>query len=185
MSFMVHACSSSICHESHVRAWISRTWFKGADTTVVLKFLASFLQRNLGPDSDDYLKCLLQCCEAGNKFLSILYHNDLWLPSAAAKNVVKQGNMFVLTYKRLASMAYARALTRFLLIPKHHLFMHVVLTLEEQLKQKGPILNPLCDSCQMCEDFINKISTLGRSVSQQKFCEATLLQYMLCVQRNW
>ncbi|CAE7251665.1 unnamed protein product [Symbiodinium sp. CCMP2592] len=161
------------------------TWFKGADTTVVLKFLASFLQANLGPDSDDYLKCLLQCCQAGNKFLSILYHNELWLPSAAARKVVKHGNMFVYTYKRLASMAYARAMTRYLLIPKHHLFKHIVLTLEEQLKQKGPILNPLCDSCQMCEDFINKISTLGRSVSQQKFCEATLLQYMLCVQRNW
>ena len=152
---------------------------------MVLKFLASFLQANLGSDSDPYLKCLLECCQAGNKFLSILYHNELWLPSGAGRQVVKQGDKFILTYKRLASLAYARGMTRFLIIPKHHLFMHVVLMLQQQLKHKGPILNPLCDSCQMCEDFINKISTLGRSVSQQKFCEATLLQYKLCVQRNW
>ena len=161
-----------------------RAGFKGADTTVVLKFLARYLEDNVAHD-EEYLQCMLKCCQSANKFLSLLYHAELWLPRRTARMVVKAGSDYISLYKRLAKTAYERRLTRFLLTPKLHLFMHCVLTLEQQLAAKVHIRNPLSDSCQMCEDFINKISTLGRSVSPRKFCEATLKQYMLCVHKHW
>ena len=161
-----------------------RAWFKGADTTVVLKFLVQFLQDN-GPYNDEYLQCLLRCCQSANKFLSLLYHAELWLPRRTARMVVKAGHEYIALYKNLARMAYERRLTRYLLTPKLHLLMHSVLILEQQIAANVHILNPLSDSCQMCEDFINKVSTLGRNVSPRKFCEATLKQYMLCVHKHW
>ena len=164
----------------------SRTWFKGADTTIALKFLAHFLtEKGVGSDSDEILWCLLKCCKAANKFFSLLYHQELWLPMRVAKLVSKAGNEYISVYKRLANLAYGRGLTRFLLTPKLHLLMHCVHTIDLQIQGTGVIMNPLAESCQMCEDFINKIATLGRSVSPQKFGEATLRKYLMSVQRYW
>ena len=161
-----------------------RVWFKGADTTVVLKFLACYLEHN-APHNDEYLQCLLRCCQAANKFLSLLYHAELWLPRRTARMVVRAGRDYILLYKSLAKTAYEMRLTRYLLTPKLHLFMHCIHILEQQIAAKVHVVNPLSDSCQMCEDFINKVSTLGRNVSPRKFCEATLKQYMLCVHKHW
>ena len=163
-----------------------RTWFKGADTTVVIKFLVHILEeKRIGPESDELLQCLLKCCKAANKFFSLLYHQELWLPPRVAKLVTKAGKEYITSFKQLANLAYGRGLTRFLLTPKMHLLMHSLLWLGMQAAGNGAIMNPLVDSCQMCEDFINKIATLGRSSSPRKFATGTLKKYLIAAQRYW
>ena len=58
---------------------------------------------------------------------------------------------------------------------------HIILDLETDCRNHGPAVNPLSASCQMPEDFINKVSTLTRSVQPRRMPESTIDKYQICV----
>ncbi|CAE7834508.1 unnamed protein product [Symbiodinium necroappetens] len=121
-------------------------WFKGADTTFVLKFLI-FKRRLI--------------------------------------KVVRLGMAMLTLYTRIAAMAHSRSLPRFKLTPKYHMLMHVVYQLMLDRDANRSPINPLAYSCQMPEDFINRVATLARAVNPRFVPERTLYLYKVALAKVW
>ena len=199
-------CGFSECSSNSFRFWFSRTrthtpmyvsqtkilprqWFKGADTTFVLKFLvfkysAVLSTADLG-DAAGFFETILSCLKASDDFLSALYRAGLFLGRRRLNKIVKHGQVMLATYARIAGQAHARALARFKYNPKYHMLMHVVHQLQEEYNHGLMPINSLAFSCQMPEDFINRISTLTRSVAAKHLHQRTLDLYQTCVARAW
>ena len=168
---------------------LPRQWFKWAGTTFVLKFLVFKYNTVLSTtdlgDAHDYFEAILACLQASDDFLSTLYRSGLFLARPRVKKLVKYGKVMLATYAKIAGMAHARSLARFKYNPKFHMLMHVVHQLQQDFNHGLLPINPLSFSCQMPEDFINKISTLTRSVAAKHVHSRTIDLYQTCVARAW
>ena len=100
---------------------------------------------------------------------SSLYKAGLFLRRRRLVKVALLGIEMIQSYTRCAAMAVSRSLSRFKLTPKYHMLMHVVYQLSQDKDANREPVNPLAFSCQMPEDFINRVATLARSVSP-RFC---------------
>ena len=95
---------------------VPRQWFKGADTTFVLKFLVFKFETTLASDalqghSDlEYLRTILECLKASDGFLSSLYKAGLFLTKRRLIKVVRLGMAMLTSYTRIAAMAHSRLL---------------------------------------------------------------------------
>ena len=65
------------------------------------------------------------------------------------------------------------------------MLMHVVYQLMLDKDANRTPLNPLAYSCQMPEDFINRIATLARSVSPRYVPERSLYLYKVALAKAW
>ena len=170
---------------------VPRQWFKGADTTFVLKFLVFKFETTLASDalqghSDlEYLRTILECLKASDGFLSSLYKAGLFLTKRRLIKVVRLGMAMLTSYTRIAAMAHSRLLPRFKLTPKYHMLMHVVYQLMLDRDANRSPVNPLAYSCQMPEDFINRVATLARAVNPRFVPERTLYLYKVAVAKVW
>ncbi|CAE7580999.1 unnamed protein product [Symbiodinium microadriaticum] len=158
-------------------------WFKGADTTFVMKFLIfkfqNVLEEHDFQDSEVrlYFEQILACLKAFDSFLSMLYKAGLFFELPRLAKIFRCGRTMVQLYAKIATLAYGRHLPRFKLNPKYHMLLHVLLDLKFATESNCQALNPISHSCQMAEDFINRIATLGRSVKANKVPERTLYLY--------
>ena len=176
------------------RGWV-RSWFKGADTHAVLKFLEYKLTQVDAPDWNVYKSSIFNAVQAANRFLSILYRSGLWLIPSVARDAVKSGMAFCMHYRECSELAYQENKTRFKLPPKYHAYVHIVHGLMEQLgklplsiltsDELACILNPLCQSCQMDEDMVGHIAALSRSSVAKTVHEKTIGMYLLNLQAKW
>ncbi|CAE7528484.1 unnamed protein product [Symbiodinium necroappetens] len=166
-------------------------WFKGADTTFVMKFLIfkfqNVLEEHDFQDSEVrlYFEQILACLKAFDSFLSMLYKAGLFLELPRLAKIFRCGRTMVQLYAKIATLAYGRHLPRFKLNPKYHMLLHVLLDLKFATESNRQALNPISHSCQMAEDFINRIATLGRSVKANKVPERTLYLYKVELARCW
>ncbi|CAE7807449.1 STRN3 [Symbiodinium sp. CCMP2592] len=166
-------------------------WFKGADTTFVLKFLIwkyEALQESgalEGHSEAEYLGQILECLRASDGFLSCLYKAGLFLNKRRLIKVCRLATAMVTLYTQIAAMAHSRSLPRFKLTPKYHMLMHVVHQLLVDKEANRSPVNPLAYSCQMPEDFINRIATLARSVNPRFVPERTLYLYKVALAKVW
>ena len=136
-------------------------------------------------NNDTYFRLILECLQASDKFLSTLYKSGLFLSRLRLESVVKVGKSMLKSYADCAAMALARSLARFKLNPKYHMLMHVILQLEQDRQAGRRPLNPLSYSCQMPEDFINRVSTLSRGVSPTLMAIRTIDLYNLALAKAW
>ena len=95
------------------------------------------------------------------------------------------GIEMIQSYTRCAAMAVSRSLSRFKLTPKYHMLMHVVYQLSQDKDANREPVNPLAFSCQMPEDFINRVATLARSVSPRFVPARTLELYKVALTKVW
>ena len=102
-----------------------------------------------------------------------------------ARLVGYNGLMFIKTFGKLASMALRQKLPRFQLVPKVHIWAHVVHDLLEAAKKPHMVLNPLAYSCQCDEDFVGKICTLSRATHARTMHCRTLQKYLLNLALRW
>ncbi|CAE7761025.1 STRN3 [Symbiodinium sp. CCMP2456] len=165
-------------------------WFKGADTSFVLKFLVFKFESVLESDAPvghdlEYLRTILECLQASDGFLSSLYKAGLFLDRRRLTKVVQLGMQMLTLYTRIAAMAHSRSLPRFKLTPKYHMLMHVIYQLRLDLTSDRLPLNPLAYSCQMSEDFINRVATLARAVNPRFVPERTLYLYKVALAKVW
>ena len=132
-----------------------RSWFKGADTYAVLKFLEYKLQLVHANDWELYRSCMHKAVKAANLFLSTLYKSGLWMKPSEASFAVKNGMGFCLHYRECSEMAFREGKTRFKLPPKFHAYVHIVHGILEQVgklprsildRDVPSILSPLCQS---------------------------------------
>ncbi|CAE7941224.1 unnamed protein product [Symbiodinium sp. KB8] len=106
------------------------SWFKGADTVVINKFLQAKFTALLGShdfgDNVGYIQQVDQCLRDANDFMTSLYRAGLFITLKRLKHVVRVGQSMVKGYSQCANLAFRSNLAR------------------------CPI-NPLAYSCQMPE----------------------------------
>ena len=167
-----------------------RSWFKGADTVVVLKFLSWKYERILGSSialgaARPYLQDILKCLQHSNEFMSALYKSGLFLARLRLNKIVRHGRQMLSLYSRCAAGAYQKGLARFKYNPKFHMLAHIILDLQRHANNNVSPLNPLAASCQMPEDFINRVSTLSRGVHSKLVATRTIDLYRISVAHAW
>ncbi|CAE7184368.1 unnamed protein product, partial [Symbiodinium pilosum] len=138
-----------------------KTWFKGADTVVVLKYLSwKFSQILMNADAviNDraYFEEIRNCLYHTDEFMTALYHSGLFIARLRLERIVRHGCEMLASFSRCADMAF----------------------------RQSPI-NPISYSCQMPEDFINGCATLSRSVNARAIGIRTIDLYKVAVASAW
>ena len=152
------------------------TWYKGSMTTIMTEYV-EYATSNLDFE-DDLLNKAGEAAQAMNTFLRGLYSNDLFLSADLAKTLGEQGLRFLRRYSYLAKAAHDQGRTLYVLLPKLHILQHLCLVdLLKASETSSSILNPVCQSVQMDEDYIGRNSRLARHVHPAKSVER-------CVQRH-
>ena len=171
-----------------------RMWFKGADTTAVVKFVEQKYSDLHAPMWDDFCCSVHDGAESVNKFLSLLYHSGLWLRPTVARNLIRYGMDFQTHYLECSQFAFNMKKTRFKLPPKFHALTHIVHDLlmqvgevgEENLKRDAPcILSPLSWCCQQDEDFVGRVAALSRTGVLRTAHERTMMLYLMNLSNHW
>ena len=162
-----------------------RSWFKGADTVVVMKYLVA-KYRGLLESGDlgsnrNYVETILACLEASDGFMSTLYKSGLFLNRLRLTKVVRLGKEMLSSYAKCADQAYAKQLARYKYNPKYHMLCHIVQWLDHDCNLGKSPVNPLSYSCQMPEDFINKCATFSRCVQSRMVARRTIDLYKVGV----
>ena len=129
--------------------------------------------------SREYLSAILECLQFSNQFMTQLYKSGLFLSRLRLHGIVRVGQSMLRTYAECAGLAYARNSARFTLNPKLHMLAHIVLDLSKDMQAGKRPLNPISWSCQMPEDFINKIATFSRSVHSMTVSQRTIDLYKM------
>lgn len=122
-----------------------------------------------------------EAAETINLCLGNLYREGLFIRSADAESIGKQGLRFLSLYAELAQMAFDRRLKRFPLVPKLHYLHHQFLELVLDARKAEWCLNPIMTGVQLEEDFIGKPSRLARRVSSRTTALRVLQRSFLAV----
>ena len=165
-----------------------RSWFKGADTTIVCKWLEWKIPRfeaDYEGDHDEHLSQLSRALVEGNSFMSALYHQPLWLKPSDALRISNHGLAFLSLYSSLAGYAFQQGWPRYKLQPKFHMLAHILYSLRDAGSKNIETLNPIAFSCQLDEDFIGRVATLSRTVSSRTIHERTIQRFLLNVASRW
>ena len=166
-----------------------RRWFKGADTTVLARYLQNKYNRVLadfcGPHEHHLVTIYEGMCEC-NAFLSGLYHQPLWILPSDAWVLATHAIKFLESHNKAASYAlHTLALPRFKTVPKVHMLAHFVHDLYEASYRQQPLLNFLSYSCQLDEDFIGRIAFQSRQVSVRTVHYRTLQRFLVNLAIRW
>ena len=135
-------------------------WFKGALTTNFCYFLDHKL--NSDDCTDEMLKMCGEAIKSINACISGLYEGDVFLAPSTAQLLGEQGMRFLRRYAALARAACEREHALFTLLPKHHVLHHAFLYLLQH--NNCEVVNPMCYSAQVDEDYIGKNSRVSRRV---------------------
>ncbi|CAE7208442.1 unnamed protein product [Symbiodinium microadriaticum] len=131
------------------------SWFKGADTVVINKFLQAKFTALLGShdfgDNVGYIQQVDQCLRDANDFMTSLYRAGLFITLKRLKHVVRVGQSMVKGYSQCANLAFRSNLARFKFNPKYHMLCHIIYSLTQELAARRCPINPLAYSCQMPE----------------------------------
>ena len=139
------------------------TWYKGSLSATMCEYIASFTQD--AEFQDDLLTKAGEAARALNAFLSGLYQSDLFLDPTTARTIGEYGLRFLRRYYWCATQAHQRQKCLFLLLPKFHCVQHICLQDLVLASQHAEwILNPLCYSVQLAEDYIGRNSRTSRHV---------------------
>lgn len=158
------------------------SWFKGADTRLLSKWLECLLssqKANLRPDDCFFAGIMYEMMRSINQFHRILQSSPIWVPGPQARECVLAGESFLRSYSRSAQLSFDRSLTRFPLRPKYHMFGHLVERMSRELAAGLPVWNCLSDACPLDEDFIGKVCRLSRRVSNALTSQRTLELYLI------
>ena len=133
-----------------------------------------------------YFLKILETISSMNKFLSGLYHADVWLSPEECASAIATGRAFLDGFRFCADHAFlVLNSTRWKYQPKYHLFGEIVFKLEQSHRAKCPCLNPIIESTQVDEDFVGRIARFSTSVSIRKISERTLKKYLLSLAGYW
>ena len=166
---------------------LPRSWFKGADTSIMTKFLEYKYSRLLADEDCDLLICIHAALKASNEFLRLLYGQGLWMDVQSAGQAAGHGFDFLQAYNKAAALCWHQALPRFKLQPKLHMLAHVCHQLVEDSRAAtcGGVLNPIAYSCQQDEDFVGRISTIVRKQHSRSVNRRVLQKFKLQLAAKW
>lgn len=170
------------------------TWFKGADTYSVAKWVEHKFRDLDAPSWDEFRRSIYETAKHANDFLGKLYRNGLWLQPLVVGPVIRSGMGFLQEYRVCAQFAYEDNKCRYKIPPKYHAFCHITHTLIEQLGKVGSrelesnlpcVISPLAWNCQLDEDFVGQISALSRTSNLNGAHERVMNLYLLNLPKYW
>lgn len=172
-----------------------RTWFKGADTAAICKFVEhTFGQLTAPAGFELYCECIHLAAEASNTVLSCMYTSGLWLRPMEASAIARHSLCFARRFRECSELAFQMEKCRFRITPKYHAYVHLTHAVIQQLgnlvdevleNDTPAILNPLSYSCQLDEDYIGSIAMLSRTTTTGHVHEGTMNRYLVTLQREW
>ena len=159
----------------NMKTLMSAPWTatKGADTMLMIRWLAFFLKLVLGnppPNADvQLLGIMSRLCEATSAAMQTMHVHGLWLERRCARRLYIEYMRMLRGYQLAGSRCLAFNYRAFIQKPKNHAAHHVAWSLRSQLLSGAPyVLNPEAYSCEQDEDFIGRVSRLSRKVSVRK-----------------
>ena len=165
----------------NMKTLISAPWSssKGSDSMLLLEWLIFTLRLNiLSPHVDGHsalLKEMLQVCESGLD-MKMIHSHGVWLERGCARRLYVSLMTCLRGYSLLGQRASQLRVRAFIQKPKQHALHHVALSLKNQLQQGASLIcNPQVMACEMCEDYMGRISRLSRKVGF-KLCDLRVCQ---------
>lgn len=156
-------------------------WSKGHVTVTLLKFIAHWLHTHDVSDSAMLTTCI-EAVDSLNACMEDLYRQDIWISQAIARPMGEKGLRCLELYQGLARHAYDAGEAQFAFMPKGHVVHHVF----DELAQSGIwILNPLCFSVQVSEDYIGRKSRLARRVAPAQVIQRVLERSLQVGWKHW
>ena len=127
------------------------------------------------------------CVRALNFWMRALYASNYWISSssAQAERIHQAGRHFLLGYAKLAMLSWQLGEPRFALMPKVHMFWHLVDSMRFQRENFPFMENCMAMSCSMEEDFIGRFCFLTRVVSPRSRIQRSLERYLTFVLLMW
>eukprot|EP00439_Symbiodinium_sp_Y106_P055378 s3218_g7.t1 len=163
-------------------------WFKGNDTTIIVKFLEDKYKQTLADcnsELDEVLTSIYAGLVAINKFMRLVYTQPLWVKPEVSHEMAMQGMTFLRSFNSAAAHALAVGRPRFKFMPKFHLMAHVFHSIQWCARKGVLALNILAHSCQMDEDFIGRVAGQSRNVSIRTVHDRTVQRYLLNLALRW
>ena len=142
----------------------SGSWYKGGLTTTCCEFIEAQL-RSASESEDPMFEMARDAVIAINTCISMLYKSEAFMDPSTAREVGEQGLRFLRRYHSLAARAVELKRPLWMFIPKAHALHHIFLEdLFLSSQNYSRIVNPVCYSVQMSEDFIGRNSRVARKV---------------------
>ena len=120
-----------------------------------------------------------------NRALRILYNSDLWLENLIAIDVADCLLQFLRAYGKLAKIHAHECEARFGLLPKLHFIHEIENELRRQARVASWVLNPICETCSMDEDFVGKCAYLTRCVDARTCALRSIQRYLAQLSIRW
>lgn len=120
-----------------------------------------------------------------NRALRILYSSDLWLENLIALDVADCLFQFLRAYKKLAKIHWDAFEARFALLPKLHFIHEIEHELRRQARVASWVLNPICETCSMDEDFVGRCAYLTRCVDARTCALRSIQRYLAQLSIRW
>lgn len=159
---------------------------KGADTTLVLRFLSFYLVlclQNVRHDEDaPILSASLQLVQGLLTFLGIMHSHGLFLNVACGTLMWQSGLRALRSYSFCAKRCMDMRLRLFGLRPKFHSFAHTIFEVRDILRVSNVCLSPITWNCEANEDFIGRISRVSRHVASRQVILRTIQRYGVSLQ---
>ena len=192
LCFFRHVCLGPLFlrHCVFRRKQCVRNWFKGADTTVLSKFLEAkydaVLVANSGHEHASYLRLIAQALKASNQFFHTVYRAGFWLSDVQRQNLIDASTDILKSFDGAAKYAWdVLWLPRFKYQPKLHMFAHVRHSLIKEAAKKARSVSPLAFSTQIDEDFVGRVCVLSRQVHGRTLHSKTLERYKIGLAGAW
>ena len=164
------------------------TWNKAALTVTLLEFLLYYCEENkevLLSKNDQRFQYTLYALRALNRFVSGLYHEDLWIEASKGTELANAGKRFFRSYTYLAFLSGKAGQPMFSLKPKLHMILEAAIMMERQSSRSKYILNILSESCSMDEDFVGRLAFVARNVSPRLVSQRSIERYLVQAYLAW
>lgn len=118
---------------------------------------------------------------------NIMHKNGIFLERSLCKELSGSIDLFCAAYSFLAAKCLGLKLCRFHLQPKLHVFRHMSVRLVMLLNESDSshFMSPASFLCEQSEDFVGRISRIGRRAPARNVCLRTLQRYLIKVHFNW
>ena len=154
------------------------SWSKAQDSVVLMRFLVWLCDVHQNKfNGSRSLMIIRDAAKAMNEFWGKLHESGVWILGDAAASLVAKGQLFCTLYQKLAILAFEEQRLLYNMVPKVHLFHHVVTVMRLQHAQCGYLWNPLVDSTPLDEDFVGHTARMSRRVASKTVQLRTLQRW--------
>ena len=114
-----------------------------------------------------------------SEFFHVLDRGGRWLTSGEIRRAQYAGYLHLISYQRLAVIAFSKGECLWKVRPKMHYNTHHI----DDIAKHGT--NPRFRHCFLDEDFMGKLARLGKHCSKKTVSRRLLQRYLLFISQRW